>query len=134
METPIQHLILFDGICNFCNSSINFIIKKDKHRKFKFATLQSKTGQYMLQKHQITDIDSVILIEREKAYVKSDAVLKIGKTLGGVYRFAYVLILIPKFLRNPLYDFIAKNRYKWFGQKNECMIPTPDVRERFMDA
>lgn len=134
MEPEVRQLVLFDGICNFCNSSINFIIQKDKHKKFKFATLQSKTGQYLLQKHQIKDVDSVILVAGEKAYVKSDAVLKIGKSLGGIYRLAYVFILIPKPLRNFLYDFIAKNRYKWFGQKNECMIPTPDVRERFLDT
>lgn len=133
METEIKHLILFDGICNFCNSSINFIIKKDKRKKFKFATLQSQLGQQLLQKHRIKDVDSVILVEGEKAYTKSDAVLKISRSLGGIYQLAYIFILIPRFLRNILYDFIAKNRYRWFGQKNECMIPTPEVRGRFLE-
>src|SRR6478752_587907 len=128
----IKYLILFDGICNFCNGSVNYLIQHDKHKRLRFTTLQSETGKALVQKFKLQNIDSIILIEENKAYTESDAILRIGKALGGIHKLGYVFIIIPKFIRNALYKFIAKNRYKWFGQKEECMIPTPEIRERFI--
>lgn len=127
-------IILFDGVCNFCNSSVNKIIKYDKKNKFKFAALQSDTGKKILEKHAIdsTKIDSIILIENDNAFIKSTAVLKIAKHLSGLYPIAYGFIIIPAFVRNIVYNFIARNRYKWFGKKNSCMIPTAEVKEKFI--
>lgn len=128
----IKHLILFDGVCNLCNGSVNYLIQKDKHKRLNFTTLQSETGQAMVQKFKLQNIDSIILIENDKAYTQSDAILRIGKALGGIYKLGYAFIIIPRFIRNAIYDFVARNRYKWFGQKDECMIPTPEIRERFI--
>ena len=127
-------IILFDGVCNFCNSSVNKIIKHDKKNKFKFAALQSETGKKLLEKHSIdsTKIDSIILIENDTAFIKSTAILKISKQMSGLYPLAYGFIIIPTFIRNSVYDFIAKNRYKWFGKKDSCMIPTEEVKSKFI--
>lgn len=128
-------IILFDGVCNLCNSSVNFIIDHDTKNEFRFTSLQSDTGIELLKKFNLIDknIDSVILIENDKAYVKSDAALKIAKTLGGYYKLIYVFIILPAFFRNFFYDIIAKNRYKWFGKKDSCRIPTPELRSKFLE-
>lgn len=127
-------IILFDGVCNFCNSSVNKIIKHDKKNKFKFAALQSETGKKLLEKYSIdsTKIDSIILIEDDVAFIKSTAILKISKQMNGLYPLAYGFIIIPAFIRNIVYDFIARNRYKWFGKKDSCMIPTEEVKSKFI--
>ncbi|CAN5416177.1 DUF393 domain-containing protein [soil metagenome] len=127
-------IILFDGVCNFCNSSVNKIIKHDKKNKFKFAALQSEIGKKILEEYNIdsSKIDSIILIENKKAYIKSTAILRISKQMGSLYPLAYSFIITPAFIRNIVYDFIAKNRYKWFGKKDSCMIPTAEVRSRFI--
>ena len=127
-------LILFDGVCNFCNSSVNKIIKHDKKNRFKFAALQSEIGKKLLKKHSIdsTKTDSIILIENNSAFTKSTAILKISKHLSGIYPLAYGFIIIPTFIRNFAYDFIARNRYKWWGKKDSCMIPTQEVKEKFI--
>ncbi|MFZ1320060.1 MAG: thiol-disulfide oxidoreductase DCC family protein [Ignavibacteria bacterium] len=128
-------IILFDGVCNLCNSSVNFIIDNDNINTFKFASLQSEKGTELLKKYDLFDknIDSVILIENDKAYLKSDAALKIAKTLGGKYKLIYGFIILPAFIRNFFYDIIAKNRYKWFGKKDSCRIPTPELKTKFLD-
>ena len=127
-------IILFDGVCNLCNSSVNFIIENDSKNVFKFTSLQSEKGEQLLKKYDLfnKDIDSVILIENEKAFVKSDAALKIARTLGGKYKMIYGLIILPAFIRNFFYDIIAKNRYKWFGKKDSCRIPTPELQSKFL--
>lgn len=129
-------LILFDGVCNFCNSSINFIIKKDKKNIFRFAPLQSNTGKNLLEQHQLKDknIDSIIYIKNGKAYKKSTAVLQIVKKLGGFYFLFYTFIIIPPFIRDLFYDIIARNRYRWFGKREACMIPTAEVKSKFIDS
>lgn len=129
-----DNIILFDGVCNFCNSSVNKIIKHDKKNRFKFTALQSDVGKKILEKHSIdpSKIDSIILIENDVAYIKSTAILKISKHLNGIYSLAYGFIIIPTFLRNFVYDFIAKNRYKWWGKKDSCMIPTAEVKSKFI--
>ncbi len=127
-------IILFDGVCNFCNSSVNKIIRHDKKNRFKFAALQSETGKNLLEKYSIdsTKIDSIILIENNYAFTKSTAILKISKHLNGIYPLAYGFIIIPTFIRNFVYDIIARNRYKWWGKKDSCMIPTEEVKEKFI--
>lgn len=130
-----QSVILFDGVCNFCNSSVNFIIKHDKAGKIKFAPLQSETGMALLRQYDLLSpsIDSIVFITGGKAYIKSTAALHVAKTLGFPWSLFYVFIIIPAFMRNWIYDIIAKNRYRWFGKKESCMIPTPEVRSRFLN-
>ena len=127
-------IILFDGECNFCNSSVNKIILQDKKNRFKFAPLQSEIGKKLLEKHSIdsSKIDSIILIENDAAFTKSTAILKISKHISGLYPLAYGFIIIPAVIRNLVYDFIARNRYKWWGKKDSCMIPTEEVKEKFI--
>ncbi|USK64015.1 thiol-disulfide oxidoreductase DCC family protein [Peribacillus frigoritolerans] len=127
-------VILFDGECNFCDSSVQFIIKRDPQGLFHYASLQSEAGQELLKKYDVpADIDSMVLIEKDKAYYKSSAALRICRRLQGAWKLLYGFIIVPSFIRNFVYDFIAKNRYKWFGKKEEsCMLPSPSVRKRFL--
>jgi predicted DCC family thiol-disulfide oxidoreductase YuxK len=127
-------IILFDGVCNFCNSSVNFIIDRDTTNYFKFGALQSDEGQVLLKKHnQRTDsFDTLILIEDDYLYTRSTAALRIAKKLSGLWPLFYVFIIIPKFLRDPIYNLIAKNRYKMFGKKDTCRLPTPEERAKFL--
>jgi predicted DCC family thiol-disulfide oxidoreductase YuxK len=125
-------IILFDGVCNFCDGSVNFIIEHDKKNYFKFAPLQSEAGQRYVEKFGLSAIDSVILVEDDKAHTHSTAALKIAKKLGGIWSLFYAFIIIPKPVRDFFYKLFAKNRYKLFGKKDECMIPTPDVRAKFL--
>ena len=127
-------IVLFDGVCNFCNSSVNFIIKHDKKDHFRFTPLQSEKGKMLLQAFNENGkgLDSLVLIENNKLYKRSTASLKIAKQLSGPYFLLYVFIIIPSSLRDPAYNFIAKNRYKWFGKKDVCMIPTPAVKDKFI--
>lgn len=129
-----QHIILFDGVCNLCNGGVQFIIKKDKKNLFKFAALQSEFGQELLKKHQISteSMDSFVYVYQDSAYTKSTAALKIARELKRGWQFFYVFIIIPSFIRNWFYDWVAKNRYKWFGKKESCMIPTPGLKARFL--
>jgi predicted DCC family thiol-disulfide oxidoreductase YuxK len=127
-------VILFDGECNFCDSSVQFIIKNDPKGLFHFASLQSEAGQELLKKYKVPeDVDSMILIEKDKAYYKSTAALRISRHLKGAWKLASGFTIIPSPIRNAAYDFIARNRYKWFGKKAEsCMLPSPSVRKRFL--
>ena len=129
-----KSIILFDGMCNFCNTSVNKIIKYDKKNVFKFAAIQSDAGKKLLTELSIDilKIDSILLIENNTLFTKSTAVLKIAKQLSGLYKLGYAFIIIPPFIRDTIYDFIAKNRYKWFGKKERCMIPSIEVREKFL--
>lgn len=135
---PIMHssypILLFDGVCNFCNDTINTIIKLDKKGVFKFAPIQSEIGREYLEAHDYTpkDMSTVIMICDGNIYTKSDAALQTFKHLGGWWRYLRIFTFIPRPIRNAIYDFIAKNRYKWFGKKEQCMVPTPDVRTRFL--
>ena len=128
-------IILFDGICNLCNSTVQKIIELDKKNIFKFASLQSEFGQNFLKKHQLdeAEFDSMILIDGENFYTKSDAALRIGKELSGIYSFSGIFLIVPKFIRNSVYNFIAKNRYKWFGKQESCWIPTPKLQNKFIN-
>lgn len=134
MNTESKHkIILFDGLCNLCNTSINFVIKNDKKRVFRFAPIQTNFGKTTLKKYHINtkDTDSIILIDEDKNYIKSTAALYIAKELSGAYPLLFCFMIVPKFIRNWIYDFVAKNRYKWFGKKVSCMIPTPELKDIF---
>lgn len=126
-------IILFDGICNFCNSSVQFIIKRDQAAFFKFASIQSEVGQALLAQYKVpANIDSVIYIEQENIYFESTAALKISRRLDGLWPACYVLIVIPQCIRNTAYKLFAKNRYRLFGKKQACLLPTPSQRQRFL--
>ncbi|MFT3683127.1 MAG: thiol-disulfide oxidoreductase DCC family protein [Ferruginibacter sp.] len=130
----IHPVILFDGVCNFCDGAINYVIKRDKKAVVKFTTLQSFAGQQLLEEYglPVKEMKSFILIENGKAYDKSGAAIRTFRYMGGLWPAFYVFILVPKFIRDVVYDFIAKRRYKWFGQKDQCMIPTPEINARFL--
>lgn len=135
MQELNHPVILFDGVCNLCNSSVQFIINHDKKQVFRFASLQSEFGKNILQQFDLSDknIDSVMLFENNSVMIKSTAALNIAKRLGGGYSLLYALIIIPKFIRDFVYDFIARNRYKWFGKQESCMIPNPRLKKLFFD-
>ena len=131
-----KKIILFDGICNLCESSVQFVIKYDKKDVFRFVALQSELG-IAIVKHiglDIKNIDSVILYEPGIAYnYKSAAALEIAKNLGGFFHLGTVFKLIPNGLRNLLYDYIAKNRYQWYGKKESCLVPTIELKSKFLE-
>ncbi len=129
----MKSIILFDGECNFCDQSVLFIIKRDKRALFKFASIQSEVGQEIIKNYHIPPhIDSIILVEKGICYYQSTAALKICKHLKGVWKLFYILILIPKPIRDFMYNIIARNRYKWFGKKEACILPSPEIRKRFL--
>ncbi len=134
-NSPGEKIVLFDGVCNFCSSSVQFIIKHDKSNSLKFTSLQSTTGQQLLAQYNIAkEVDSVIFIDGGRAYIKSDAAFQIAKYFRGLWKASRVFLIVPAFIRNFFYDIIAKNRYKWFGKKDSCMIPALEIRERFIDV
>ncbi|MDT7830580.1 thiol-disulfide oxidoreductase DCC family protein [Pricia sp. S334] len=129
-------ILLFDGVCNLCNGAIQFIIKRDKKDVFRYAPLQSEIGQKLISERHIDTerIDSFILIEPGVAYyTKSDATLEIGKHLSGFRTLSVLLSGVPHRLRDFVYDFVARNRYKWYGRKKECMVPTPKLKAKFLE-
>lgn len=130
-----EPVILFDGVCNFCNSVVNFVIKRDKHSQLKFATLQSEIGQKILRQNNFSEPvpRSFVFIEEGKLYTRSTAALRVCKHLAGLWPLAYGFIIVPKFVRDGIYNWIAKNRYRWFGKKEVCMIPSPGIRSRFLN-
>lgn len=131
-----KKLILFDGVCNLCNYSVQFVIKHDKQNRFIFTAIQSNAGKTILKKVNIdtTQIDSILLFNPENNTIdyKSSAALKIAMTLGFPTNALSVFFIIPPFIRNSVYDIIAKNRYKWYGKKEACMIPTPELKNKFL--
>jgi predicted DCC family thiol-disulfide oxidoreductase YuxK len=129
-----DNVILFDGLCNFCNSSINFTIRHDKKNRFHFAALQSEPAIAIRKQFNLPDefLSSVVLIENGKAYIRSTAALRIARRLNGAWPLFYGLIIIPRFIRDWVYNIVARNRYKWWGKKESCMVPTPEVRKKFL--
>lgn len=126
--------VLFDGVCNFCNGWVRFIINRDPKKYFYFASLQSKVADELLAKHGMnTSLDSIVLLENDQYYSESTAVLRICKKLTGLWKLLYVFIIIPKPVRDFFYRWFAKNRYRFFGKSETCMLPTPEVRERFLE-
>ncbi len=130
-ENPI---ILFDGVCNFCNSAVNFVIKRDKKARIQFAPLQSEMGIQLQKQYNLPtdDMTSFLFIENGKVYSQSTAALKVCRYLRYGWPLCYGFIIVPKFIRDGIYNWIAKNRYKWFGVREQCMIPSPEVKARFL--
>ena len=130
-----KKLILFDGICNLCNASVLYVIKRDRQDLFMFAPLQSNIGKQIIEKYNIDSnkTDSIILYESEKGIsYKSTAALKIASKLTFPSNLLSIFLIIPAFIRNWVYDYIAKNRYKWYGKKEQCMIPIPELEVKFL--
>lgn len=134
----MKTVVLFDGVCNLCNSTVQFIIRHDPKGQFQFASQQSEVGQKLLAAHGVSTsqalADSVVVIEGEKVWLESDAALHILYRLGGIWSVPAALWFLPKAFRDWVYRLIAKNRYRIFGQRESCMIPTPEHKKRFLDA
>ena len=128
----MKAIILFDGDCNFCDASVQFIIKRDSKAYFQFASIQSEIGQSYVEQFQLQSIDSMIVVKNNRAYTKSTAALIIAKQFSGMWKLLLLAKIIPLPIRDKLYDYVAKNRYKWFGKKEVCHLPTKEERERFL--
>jgi predicted DCC family thiol-disulfide oxidoreductase YuxK len=128
-------IVLFDGICNYCNYWVNFAVRRDSKQKLLFTPLQGETAKRLLPQYNIspTALSSVILIDKEKAYTQSTAALRMSRYLDGGWKLLYGLIIIPKPIRDFFYNIIARNRYKWYGKRDECMVPSPELRDRFLE-
>jgi len=130
-----QPIVLFDGVCNLCNSAVQFIIRHDKKKVFMFTSLQSDAGQKQLEQYNfpLDELNSFILIENNKAYTRSSGALRVVKKLKGLWPLLYGFMIVPKFIRDGVYDWVGRNRYKWFGKQEACMIPTPELKARFLN-
>ncbi|EMT53884.1 MULTISPECIES: thiol-disulfide oxidoreductase DCC family protein [Brevibacillus] len=129
-------ILLFDGVCNFCNGAVRFIIPRDPAGRIHFASLQSETGQSLLEQYGLAthDLSSVVLIDQGTVYVYSDAILRVGRLLRGAWPiFSAIGFFFPRLVRDRLYRFIARNRYRWFGRSTVCLLPTAEIRARFLD-
>jgi predicted DCC family thiol-disulfide oxidoreductase YuxK len=135
MAAPTS-VVFFDGVCNLCNGTVQFLIDRDKRELLRFAPLQSEAAKAMLEGRDLDrtreSLDSVLLLEGDTLYARSDAALRIARRLSGAWPVLYVLILVPRFLRDAIYDFIARRRYRWFGRTEACRVPTPALRARFL--
>lgn len=133
-ELP-DRILLFDGVCNLCNASVNFIIDRDPQVRLHFAALQSEAGLAQLRKYALDqqDLDSMVFIEQGRAYTQSDAALRVSRYLTFPWSLGGIFLLIPRFFRNAIYAYIARHRYRWFGKQEQCRIPTPELRARFLD-
>lgn len=128
-------ILYFDGVCNLCNSTVQFIIKNDKRKELKFASLQSEVGQKVskqLEEKYGSTPDSLVLQHKDKLYIKSDAALQVSRLMGGTWPMLATFLIVPRFIRNGIYDWVARNRYKWYGKQDECMMPTKELKERFI--
>src|SRR5690349_7490805 len=128
-------IVLFDGVCNLCNASVQFVIKHDPEAAFNFAAIQSKAGQALMHQYHIdtpATPESLVLIENGKAYQYSTAALRIARKLKTWHRLLYAFIIVPAFFRNAVYRFIARNRYRWWGRQESCWLPTPELKKRFL--
>jgi predicted DCC family thiol-disulfide oxidoreductase YuxK len=129
-----QPVVLFDGVCNFCDATINFLIRHDSRARFRFAPLQEAAGQALLQQLGLntSTFDTFLLLEQGRVYQKSTAALRVLRQLPGAWPLLYGFAIVPVFLRDAVYGFIARNRYRWFGRKDACLIPDKSVRGRFV--
>jgi predicted DCC family thiol-disulfide oxidoreductase YuxK len=127
--------MLFDGVCNLCNATVDFVIRRDRRGAFRFASLQSAAGRALLGKHGLPPdvLDSIVLLDDDGAHTRSTAALRIARRLGGAWPLLYAFIIIPRPFRDLVYDFIGRRRYRWFGKRDTCRVPTPAEHERFID-
>jgi predicted DCC family thiol-disulfide oxidoreductase YuxK len=129
----LERIVLFDGVCNLCSSSVQFIIARNSKKNIKFAALQSDFGQAQLTKYQLSsEVRTIVLIKGEQIFTRSAAVLEICKELNGLYPLLVFLKIIPRPLCDWIYNFVARRRYRWFGKKDQCWLPTPDLQSRFI--
>jgi predicted DCC family thiol-disulfide oxidoreductase YuxK len=133
---PAESILLFDGVCHMCHSAVQFVLRHNSKQDIYFTSLQSETGQKLLAAHGYpeNDLQSVVFIEGNRLYTKSDAALHVGKKLDGGWRtLSLIGLAIPRFIRDLIYAWVARNRYRWFGQSEQCLLPTPEVRSRFLE-
>lgn len=131
---PEKPVLLFDGVCNLCNGVVQFVINHDTRGQFRFASLQSEAGQALLRQHRLstTNFDTFILLEEGRIFTRSSAALRIARKLNGFWPLLYMFMVIPKFIRDFFYNLVSRNRYRWFGQQEACMLPTPELKSRFL--
>lgn len=127
-------IVLFDGVCNLCSGSVQFILKRDPEGRFRFASLQSEAGRSLMTEHELDPdaLSSVVVIEDGRAYQESSAALRIARHLPGAWKLLRVFVVIPRPIRDAVYRLIARNRYRWFGKTEACWLPTPELRARFL--
>ena len=128
-----ESIVFFDGVCNLCNGAVQFILKRDKKELFKFSALQSNFANKTLPSEEVNSLSSIILMHQGKILRESDAVIAISEELGYPWKLLKIASIIPKFIRDKVYQLIANNRYKLFGKKDQCMIPTPELINRFIE-
>ena len=133
-SAPATPILLFDGVCNFCNDAVNFVLDHDRSGRFRFAALQSDTGKRLLAEHGLADLplSTSVLIDGGRAYMNSDGILRTAVLLGGAFRLLAPLLFVPRPLRDVAYQAFARNRYRWFGRTEACRVPTPETRARFL--
>jgi predicted DCC family thiol-disulfide oxidoreductase YuxK len=131
-----EPILLFDGVCNLCNGFVQWVIDRDADARFRFAALQSEAGQQLLERHGLPTegFETFVLVEDGDYYTKSTAALRMLKRLGFPYSALYPSVLVPRPVRDSVYEFVAANRYDWFGQRDRCMVPPPDIEDRFLDG
>jgi predicted DCC family thiol-disulfide oxidoreductase YuxK len=134
VTTSNAPILLFDGVCNLCNGAVQWVIAHDSAARFRFASLQSDAGRALLAAHglPLDAMDTVVLVDGERHFIKSDAALEVARRLGGVWRLAAPAKLVPRALRDMVYDWVARNRYARWGKRDECWVPTPELRARFL--
>jgi predicted DCC family thiol-disulfide oxidoreductase YuxK len=134
-DAAAHPVVLFDGVCNLCNATVRFVVARDPAARFRFAPLQSAAGGSLLARSGLAPrgLDSVVLVDGGRAWQRSDAAIRIAAGLGGAWRLALAFLVVPRPLRDALYDFIARNRYRWFGRHDACPVPTPEQRARFLE-
>ncbi|MEZ4406584.1 MAG: thiol-disulfide oxidoreductase DCC family protein [Polyangiales bacterium] len=136
MSDDARPVVLFDGVCNLCNGAVQFIVDRDPTGRFRFASLQSTAGERLLRERGVTppegDPESVLLVEGERVWSHSDAALRIARGLARPWRWAWVFVVVPRVIRDAVYRWVARNRYRWFGKSEACRVPTPELRARFV--
>jgi predicted DCC family thiol-disulfide oxidoreductase YuxK len=134
MQSHPHPVILFDGVCNLCNGAVQFVIKRDQRKQFRFAALQSNAGKQLTEHFALpAQLNTFVLLENGKVYTRSTAALRVARKLKGLWPLLYAGIIIPTFIRDAVYEFVSKNRYKWFGKKESCMIPSPELKQLFLN-
>jgi len=135
-DSSSHPVVLFDGVCSFCNASVRWVINRDPHSRFRFASLQSRAAREALAASGTppASLDSVVLIQGGEVFTRSDAAIRIARELGFPWSLAAAGLIIPASVRNKLYSWVAANRYRWFGKQSACSVPSPELRARFLDA
>ncbi len=133
---PEHPIILFDGVCNLCSGAVRFVIERDPEAEFRFASLQSERGRALLRRHGLPEdgMDTMVLVEAGRAYTNSSAALRVTRRLRRPWSWLRALLVVPRPLRDAVYGVVARHRYRWFGRREACLVPGPELRDRFLDA